>query len=124
METFATGDVHDVGVGGSDGDRADRLGRFTIEDRVPCASVVVRLPDAAIHLSHIEDVGLTGNAGRSARASATQRADHAPVQVAVKALGNLPPRLGHGQEYCENRKTKHCAKWFHLVPLRHLTKTT
>src|SRR5207302_1467603 len=55
MQALAAGYVDDVGIGGSDSDRSDRLSGFTIEDGIPGAAVVVRLPHAAIYLRHIED---------------------------------------------------------------------
>ncbi len=35
MQAFAAADVDDVGVGGRNGDRADRPGRLVVEDRLP-----------------------------------------------------------------------------------------
>ena len=51
MQSLAAAYINDVGVGGGHGDGADRLRRLGIEDRVPGAAVVVRFPDAAIHLA-------------------------------------------------------------------------
>ena len=51
MQAFAAADVDDVRIGRRDGDRADRLRRLVVEDRVPRAAVVVDLPDAAVDLA-------------------------------------------------------------------------
>src|SRR6266576_6644373 len=101
MQALAAGYVDDVGIGGSDGDGSNRLRGFMIEDGIPGAAVVIRLPDASIDLPSIEDVRLARNSGGGAGASSAQRADHAPVQIAVEALGNLCPALGRGKENCE-----------------------
>ena len=89
MQAFAAGDINNVGIGGSDGDGADRLRGFVVEDRSPGAAVVVGFPDAAVDLAHIEDIGLAGNAGGGASAAAAKRADHAPMQILISILGNL-----------------------------------
>ena len=41
VQALAAGHVDDVGIGGSDGDGADRLRGLVIEDGVPGAAVVV-----------------------------------------------------------------------------------
>ena len=89
MQALAAGYVDDVGIGGSDGDGSNRLRGFTIEDGIPGAAVVVRLPDAAVDLPHIKDVWLAGDSDGSAGAPPAKRTDHTPVQIAVEALGNL-----------------------------------
>src|SRR5579862_6127031 len=91
MQSLTTGDVDDVGIGGSDSDGADRLSGFAIEDGIPCPAVIIRFPDAAVDLTHVEDIGLTSNSGGGARASAAKRADHAPVQFLISSFGNLRP---------------------------------
>ena len=48
MEPFAAADVDDVGVRWRDRDGADRPGRLVVEDRLPGAAGVGRLPDAAV----------------------------------------------------------------------------
>ena len=49
------------GIGGGDGEGADRSGGLVVEDGVPGAAVVGGLPDAAIADTDVEDVGLGGN---------------------------------------------------------------
>ena len=89
MQALAAGYINDVGIGGSDSDGTNRLRGFMIEDGIPGAAVVVRLPDASIDLRHIEDVWLAGDSDGSAGAPPAKRTDHTPVQIAVEALGNL-----------------------------------
>ena len=72
------------------------LAGFVIEDGVPGSSVVVRLPNSAVDLTDVEHIGLAGDAGRGAGASAAKGANHAPVQFLVSALGNLGPTCGCG----------------------------
>ena len=54
MQSFAAGDINDVGIGGSDRDGADGLRGFVIEDGIPGAAVIVRFPDAAVHLPDVK----------------------------------------------------------------------
>ena len=72
-----------LGSEGAHRDGADRLRRLVVEDRIPGAAVVVRLPDAAVDLPHVEDIGLAGHAGGGARPAAAERADHAPAHLLV-----------------------------------------
>src|SRR5439155_21912950 len=58
LNTFAACDVNDVRVGRRDGDGADVLRRLVVEDGRPGAAVVVRYPDAAVHLAHVKDIRL------------------------------------------------------------------
>ena len=48
LQAFAAADVDDVRIRWRQRDRADRAGRLVVEDRNPGASVVGRLPDAAV----------------------------------------------------------------------------
>ena len=66
LQTLAARHVDDVRIGRSDRDGANRLRRLIVKDRIPRAAVVSRLPNAAIHLPHVEDVRLARDAGGSA----------------------------------------------------------
>src|ERR1700758_341296 len=94
MQSLTTGDVNGIGIRGSDGDGADRLSGYVVEDRIPGAAVIIRFPDAAVYLPHVEDVGLARNSGSGARAPAAKRADHAPVQFLIRRFRNLRPAYG------------------------------
>ncbi len=88
---------------------------------IPGAAVVVRLPDTAVDLAHVENVWLAGNAGRGAGAAAAKRADHAPMQLLVSVLGNLlrAARRERQQYRDANHQTKNYLRHGHLGPLRH-----
>src|ERR1700722_12098129 len=60
-----------------------------IKDRNPGAPEVLRFPHPAIHLAHVEDVRLTGNAGDRARAASTKGTNHPPVQILINIFWNL-----------------------------------
>ncbi len=75
-----------------------------IEDGIPGAAVVVRLPDAAVHLADVENIGLAGYTGGGASAATAKRADHAPVQFLVCIFGNLCPERGGRQENQQRHK--------------------
>src|SRR5579859_317679 len=77
-EAFAASDIDNVRIRGRDGDGADGLRGLIIEDWRPGAAVVVGFPDAAIHLTHVENVWLAGHAAGGARAAAARGTDHAP----------------------------------------------
>ena len=86
LQALAAADVDDVRIGGRDGDGADGAGRLVVEDRIPGAAVVGRLPDAAVAHADVEDVRLAGDAGGGLGASAAMRADRAPAHF-LKELG-------------------------------------
>jgi hypothetical protein len=79
LEPFAAADVQDVGVGGSDGDRADGAGRLVVEDRAPHPAEVGALPHAAIVDADVEKVGLAWHANSADGAHAAMGPDHAPA---------------------------------------------
>src|SRR6187431_1752127 len=81
MQAFAAADVNDVWVGGRDRDDADRTGRLVVEDRVPRAARVGRLPDAAVDLRHVEREWPERMPGRRHGAARTVRADGAPLEL-------------------------------------------
>ena len=89
VQSLAAGGINNVGIGRGNGDGADRLSGFVVEDGGPGAAVVVGLPHAAVYLRHVIDVWLAGNAGDGARAAAAEWANHAPVQFLISILGNL-----------------------------------
>src|SRR5581483_11800665 len=41
VQTLAAAYVHDIGIGGSDCDGPNRLGRLIVKDRIPGSSIVV-----------------------------------------------------------------------------------
>src|SRR5579864_7721787 len=94
VQSLSAGYVDNVWVRGSNGDGADGLRRFPIKNGIPGATVVVRLPDSPVYLTDVEQVGLAGNAGGGAGASAAEGPNHAPVQFLVAVFGHLGPTDG------------------------------
>jgi hypothetical protein len=94
---LAGADVDDVGIGGRDGDGADGLHRFMVEDGAPGAAGVVGLPHAAADRAHVEGVGLAGVAGHGEGAAAAHGADVAPHQAAAAAEQRLRHRRRLGE---------------------------
>src|SRR5215813_1428972 len=78
VQPLSATDVNDIWIGCRHRDRANGLCRLLIENRIPSAPIVVRLPHATVHLRHIEDIGLAGNAGSCPGAPSAQRAYGAP----------------------------------------------
>src|SRR5579864_1534460 len=109
LQTLAARDVDDVGVGWRDGDRADRLRGLAVEDGGPGTAVVIRLPDAAIDLPHVKDIGLAGNARGGASPAATKGADGAPVKIAEE-IGAESLRSGDARgsesERCDTKNSQ------------------
>src|SRR5260221_9596079 len=78
-QPFSAADVNRVRIRWRDGQGSDRARWLVIEDRIPCAARVRRLPNSAIVRRHVKDVWLAWNAGDRHGAAATKRADHAPA---------------------------------------------
>src|SRR6185437_3238845 len=66
---LATADIDDVGRRRRDGDGADGGGGLTVEDGLPDAAGVDRLPDAAVYRAEIELVRPSGHARRRGNTS-------------------------------------------------------
>jgi len=66
MQALAAGDINNAGIRGADGDK--RRLDCSIRDRrwCPGAAVIVRFPNSAIDLAHVENIRLSGNAGGGA----------------------------------------------------------
>ncbi len=94
MQAFTRAGVDDVGIGWSDGERADGAGGLVVEDGDPGAAVVVGLEDSAVDLRDVEDVGLRRDTGRGAGASAAQGSDGSPAEFGEE-LGVVG--LGEGE---------------------------
>src|SRR6266508_6762748 len=81
-------DVDDVGCRGRDGDRADRAGRFVVEERLPVVAVVGRTPDAAVVESDVKSGGLAGSRSHGAPAAGPEGTDRAPTEGGAE-VGSL-----------------------------------
>ena len=77
-----------------DGNRSDRAGGLVVEDRLPRAAGVGRLPHAAIDDANEERVRLTGNAVNGFGAAGAMRADHAPAHLTQRTRIDRRWRLG------------------------------
>lgn len=92
MQTFTTSDINNVRVRRRDSNRTDGACGLLVKDRLPGATVVIRLPDAAVAYADIEDARLARYAGNGAGTSATERADPSPVEGGEKGGGELGKR--------------------------------
>jgi len=85
QQPFTARDVDDVGIGRCHRDGADRLGRLSLEDRLPGAAGVVGSPHPAVDGADVENTWLPRNPGHRARASAAHRPDQTPGEILVEA---------------------------------------
>ncbi len=81
VESFPAADIDYVGIGWSDGDRADGLARLIVEYGLPGATCIVGLPDAAVDCADVEDVGVRWDTRDRARPAAAVRTDHSPLEA-------------------------------------------
>src|SRR5262249_54852734 len=79
---LAGADIDDVGIRRGDGNRANGGDRLRVEDRLPRAARVRRLPDAAAPRTEVERARLTGHAADAVHAAAAKRSDHPPAEAA------------------------------------------
>jgi hypothetical protein len=96
MQSLAAAHINNVWVGRRDRDGADRLRGLVVEDRVPGAAVVVRFPNAAVHLADVEHIGLAGHA-RQPRACARRETGRSSASAIPGKCSREPassPRLG------------------------------
>src|SRR6185312_5371534 len=98
VQPLAAADINNVGIRRRNGNRANGAGGLMVKDGLPCAAVIIRLPDASIADAYIEDVRLAGHAADGPRASATIRPDAAPLERAEQRRIKLRkwPGLGLG----------------------------
>ena len=81
LQSFATADIEDVGVGGCHGDGADRTGGLLIEDRLPGDAVIGALPDPTVGRADIKDVRLRRHAHGGLGTAAPEGTNHPPAQL-------------------------------------------
>src|SRR6202158_2219531 len=82
-KAFTTTHVYGGGIRRRDCQGSDRTCRLIVENWIPGAAEVRRLPNSAIARRHVEDIRLTWNAGDRHGAAAAKRADHAPVKFLI-----------------------------------------
>ena len=77
---LASADVDDTRIGRRQGEGADGLHRLGVEQRLPGAAGIARLPHSAIDAAEVEVFALARHAGHGQHAAAAEGADAAPVQ--------------------------------------------
>src|SRR5579884_2623328 len=82
-QPFSAADINDVRIGWGKRERSDGACRLPIEDRRPCATEIVGLPNAAAVRRHEEHIRLVRNAGDRLCASGAERANAAPAQFLI-----------------------------------------
>jgi len=85
LQPLAAPHVEDPRVRRRHGDRADRLRRLAVEDRLPGAAGVGRFPYPAVVGADVECVGLARHPHRRHRSPAAEGADHPPAELRVEA---------------------------------------
>src|SRR5947207_2539642 len=109
MQAFAAADINDLRIRNRHCDSADRTGRLIVKNRLPGSSIVCRFEDAAIHLRHVKNIWLRGNAGDCTSPTAAERSDVAPSQRVIKTrVGGERARCNGGEQYRQtsNKKSK------------------
>jgi len=91
MMPAAGSDVENVGRRGRDGDRADRAGRFVVEERLPVVAVVARAPQAAVIEADVKNGGLARSRSHGAPAAGPEGTDRAPAEGGAQ-VGSLCSR--------------------------------
>ena len=82
-QAFSAADVDDVWIRRRDRNGADGACGLIIEDRIPSAAKVSRLPDSAVVRRHVENVRLSRDASDRHRATAAKGTDRSPVKFLV-----------------------------------------
>jgi len=85
VKSLAGADIDDVGMRRRHRHIAHRTGGRIVEDRVPGATEVVRLPDAAVVHADVEDVGLRRDPNATDRTAGAEGSDRAVPQLLVQS---------------------------------------
>src|SRR5262249_50099241 len=93
-QPFTATNVQNIGIRRRHGDPADRPGRLIVEDRLPRAAGVGRLPDAAVNHPDVKGVRLARVPGSSFRPTRAERTDVAPLQIGEQHRIHLRRLLG------------------------------
>ena len=103
LEPFSTPHIHNVWIRRCHFHRAHRAGVLRIEDGVPRAPRVVRLPHAAVGGRHVEHVRLRRHTHRAFRATGAKRPNVPPAWPLNRTAGKGGLR-GEGARRREARK--------------------
>ena len=119
LQTFAAPGVDDPRIARRDGERADRTGRFAIEDRRPRAAGILALPNSAVDGSDIEEVRLIRDAVERDGASAAHRTDETPVHRLIERRRDAALRSNaRGTRACERDSDRHEGALQRRLPFR------
>src|SRR5205823_5556406 len=89
---LAAADVNHLRIRRRHGQRADRADRLPVEDRLPRAAGVDRLPHPAVHAAEVEMLRLARHARDREDAAGAKRPDEAPAQLLE--MGRIDGRIG------------------------------
>ena len=81
---LAGSDVNNVGIRGRERNSTDGCDVLIIEDRIPNASAIGRLPNSASRCAHVIDRGIAGNPGDGRDTATTVRTDETPAHRRVQ----------------------------------------
>ena len=82
---IASAGINDVGIGGSDLDRADAIhALLLVEDGEPGHAGAGGFPDAALRRADVEHAGLADDAGDRRDAAAVERSDVTPLEAGIE----------------------------------------
>ena len=104
-QTFATAGIHDVRIRRRDGERADRARVSRIEDWVPRATVVARLPNSTVGRSHVERAADLRHARDRDGAAPAKRTDVTPMKRAEDARSSRR-RCRRDRRECDERNDR------------------
>src|SRR5215472_14546848 len=121
LQSFSTGHVNDLRTRRRDGDGANRSSVDLVEDRLPSAAKIIRLPDASVDGADIEDVRLLGNTCRRPRAAPAKWPDQAPAHLPVEVLTRLCPQCRDKRKPCDHEQNTFPS---HHVCLRSATESS
>src|SRR5713226_8931636 len=102
LQPFAAAHVNDIGIGGSNRQRADGAAGLVVENRIPSVAEVGGLPDAAVDGGHVENVGLVWHARDGHGAASAKRTDAAPAHFGVEVLIELLRVRGTAKNSCDD----------------------
>ena len=96
LQSFARADVDHARIARRDFHRADAPRRLLVEDRIPGASGIGGLPDAAVGRADVERVRLARHAGCRLRATGAEGTDVTPLRTLDRTGREGPLRAQSG----------------------------
>ena len=108
---FAGAHVDGVVIRRSNGQRSNRADRLGVENRLPGAAGVSRLPHAPVDAAEVKVLRLSGNAADRENTARAKRSDEPPLQILKKSWIDGGDSARHTEQECE--KTSHAAE--HII---------